>query len=78
MKNIKLYTFFGIFTWRKNINIKQQFLPTDIIEKSSYVFNQGCRSRPKPPLLAGAGAVFLVRLLLLLLFYCKYFIFTGP
>ena len=30
----------------------------------------------KPPFLAGAGAVFLVRLLLLL--YCKYFIFTGP
>ena len=29
---------------------------------------------PEPPFLAGAGAVFLVRLLLLL--YCEYFIFT--
>ena len=33
---------------------------------------------PEPPFLAGAGAVFLVQLRLLLLLYCKFFIFTGP
>ena len=39
-------------------------------------------TEPEPPFLAGAGAIFLVRLLLLLLrlllLHCKYFIFTGP
>ena len=35
-------------------------------------------TEPEPPFLAGAGAIFLVRLLLLLLLHCKYFILTGP
>ena len=41
----------------------------------SCLFSSGL---PEPPFLARAGAVFWVRLLLLLLLYCEYFIFTGP